>query len=180
MKENIIHSLRKKHGINQAELARRVGSHSTMISRWERSGDIPSEKFLPVLCEIFNVEEQEILSGFSICKEEKCRKKTYKEDLCIDHYRDANKIFVQSTILDNLEALNTLGERLRYLREYREYSTENLGRIFGVTDATIKAWESNNLDPSLMMIIDISNFFKVSTRLLEKGHNNIREETLDE
>lgn len=57
----------------------------------------------------------------------------------------------------------TLNENIRQLRLARNLSQVDLAKALGVTKQSISNWENNNIQPSIDMLIRVSEFFSVST-----------------
>lgn len=57
----------------------------------------------------------------------------------------------------------TLNENIRQLRLARNLSQVDLAKALGVTKQSISNWENNNIQPSIDMLIRVSDFFSVST-----------------
>lgn len=57
----------------------------------------------------------------------------------------------------------TLNENIKKLRLARNLSQVDLAKALGVTKQSISNWENNNIQPSVDMLIRISDFFSVST-----------------
>lgn len=57
----------------------------------------------------------------------------------------------------------TLNENIKQLRLARNLSQVDLAKALGVTKQSISNWENNNIQPSIDMLIRISDFFSVST-----------------
>ncbi|MDE7339516.1 MAG: helix-turn-helix domain-containing protein [Lachnospiraceae bacterium] len=60
----------------------------------------------------------------------------------------------------------TLNENIRQLRLARNLSQVDLAKALGVTKQSISNWENNNIQPSIDMLIRLSQFFSVSTDYL--------------
>ena len=58
------------------------------------------------------------------------------------------------------------GMRLKKLRTEKELTQQDLANILGVTRSTISAYETDALYPSIEVLIEISNYFQVSTDYL--------------
>jgi len=54
------------------------------------------------------------------------------------------------------------GKRLKLLREEKEMSQEELGRVLNVTQQTVNNYENAKRAPNLEMLCKIADFFKVS------------------
>jgi len=57
----------------------------------------------------------------------------------------------------------TLNENIKQLRLARNLSQVDLAKKLGVTKQSISNWENNNIQPSIYMLIRLSNYFSVST-----------------
>jgi len=62
--------------------------------------------------------------------------------------------------------MKMFGERLRDLRKEKGLSAKALGKLVGVSDATIINWENNVNDILGENLVAISKFFDVSTDYL--------------
>ena len=60
--KNIL-KLRKKQGLTQAELARRLNISDKAVSKWENGGGYPEITLLPALSKIFGVSVDYLLKG---------------------------------------------------------------------------------------------------------------------
>ena len=56
-----------------------------------------------------------------------------------------------------------LNENIKRLRLARNLSQVDLAKSLGVTKQSISNWENNNIQPSIDMLIRVSDFFHVST-----------------
>jgi transcriptional regulator with XRE-family HTH domain len=61
------------------------------------------------------------------------------------------------------------GDRIKALRKERGLSQSELGEIVGLTFSALSAIEVNKNSPSWELIVELSNFFEVSTDYLLKG-----------
>ena len=59
-----------------------------------------------------------------------------------------------------------LNEQIRELRNIRGISQIQLANKLGVTKQSVSNWENDNILPSIEMLVQIANFFKVSTDYL--------------
>lgn len=58
------------------------------------------------------------------------------------------------------------GEKIKQLRKQANLTQEELGKKLGVAKNTVSYWESNDSQPSLDTIKEISNLFQVSVDYL--------------
>lgn len=58
---------------------------------------------------------------------------------------------------------NTIGSRIRYVREKLGYTGEEFGKCLNVTKVAISNWENDNRKPDLDTIVRIANLGNVST-----------------
>lgn len=57
----------------------------------------------------------------------------------------------------------TLNENIKQMRLARNLSQVDLAKALGVTKQSVSNWENNNIQPSIDMLIRLSDFFSVST-----------------
>lgn len=67
--------------------------------------------------------------------------------------------------------MNTLGERIKYLRKSSNTSQDTLSRETGISRSNISKIESNGIDPSANAVMAIARFFRVSSDWLLTGEN---------
>ncbi|SFR12397.1 helix-turn-helix domain-containing protein [Desulfoscipio geothermicus] len=58
--------------------------------------------------------------------------------------------------------MDTLGERLRYLRKSKNLKREELAAIIGLTPRVITFYETGDRDPSLKVLLALADYFDVS------------------
>lgn len=58
--------------------------------------------------------------------------------------------------------MKIFGERLKELRTEHKFTQKNLGELLGVSHNTIHSWESNLQEPSLEMLVRLTDIFDVS------------------
>lgn len=61
---------------------------------------------------------------------------------------------------------NTLGSRIKYVREKLEYTGEEFGKLLNVTKVAISNWENDNRKPDVDMIVKIAKLGNVTTDFL--------------
>lgn len=59
-----------------------------------------------------------------------------------------------------------LGNRIRELRKLRGVSQVDLAKALNVTKQSVSNWENANIQPSIDMLISLSEYFNVSTDYL--------------
>ena len=59
-----------------------------------------------------------------------------------------------------------LNEQIRTLRKARKMSQVELGKRLGVTKSCICNWESDNVQPSIEMLVRLASLFSVTTDYL--------------
>lgn len=62
--------------------------------------------------------------------------------------------------------MKIFGERLKDLREEKGLSILALGKLIGVSDASICRWENNTSDVKAEQIVIVAKFFNVSADYL--------------
>lgn len=68
--------------------------------------------------------------------------------------------------------MDTIGQRIRYLRNRHKLSMEDLGQQIDSNSATISNLENDKSIPGGKILIALSNYFKVSTDWILKGEQN--------
>lgn len=71
------------------------------------------------------------------------------------------------------------GDRLRDLREKREYSLEGLGKKFGLTKYQMHRYETGASDPASTLISEFADFFGVTTDYLHGRDDTIPDDKYD-
>ena len=71
-----------------------------------------------------------------------------------------------------IPASDTIGSRLRCLREEHEMTLKELADEFGCIPQTIRTWERNQFNPGIHFIILYSEYFGVSTDWILKGRDH--------
>lgn len=59
-----------------------------------------------------------------------------------------------------------VADRIRALREQRELTQTDLAKQLGITRSSVNAWEMGISVPSTQYIVELAQFFKVSTDYL--------------
>ena len=59
-----------------------------------------------------------------------------------------------------------LGQRINELRHSHGWSQVELAKRLGVAKQTVSNWENENIQPSIEMLVRLSNIFNVSTDYL--------------
>lgn len=67
----------------------------------------------------------------------------------------------------------SIGESIKNLREFNNMTRNNLADILNVTSKTIGNWENNERQPSLDIVIKLSEIFNVPTDYILKGKMDI-------
>jgi transcriptional regulator with XRE-family HTH domain len=66
------------------------------------------------------------------------------------------------------------GKRLKMLREEKEMSQDDLGRVLNVTQQTVNNYENAKRAPNLEMLCKIADFFEVSKDYLLEQSDDFR------
>ena len=56
-----------------------------------------------------------------------------------------------------------LNERIRKLRQERNWSQVDLAKMLNVTKQSVSNWENDNIQPSIEMLVKLARVFSVST-----------------
>lgn len=59
-----------------------------------------------------------------------------------------------------------IAERIKFLREQKNYTQTELAKKLGITRSSVNAWEMGISVPSTQYIVELSNMFSVSTDYL--------------
>lgn len=68
----------------------------------------------------------------------------------------------------------TLGQRIKELREEKELTQEELGKLISISKASLSKYEADIIQPNNETIVFLANFFNVSTDYL-LCRTNVRE-----
>lgn len=69
--------------------------------------------------------------------------------------------------------VETLGSRLRQLRESKHFKQEQIARLLNVNKTTVSYYENNIRQPSYLTLIRIASIFNVSTDYLLGCQRNL-------
>ena len=64
-------------------------------------------------------------------------------------------------------------EKLKYLREKRNISQQELGDRFGVTRSSVSSWEAGINEPILKTFVEMTSYFNVSADYLLSLDNKL-------
>lgn len=59
-----------------------------------------------------------------------------------------------------------IADRIKALRESKNYTQNDLAKLLGITRSSVNAWEMGISVPSTQYIVELANIFKVSTDYL--------------
>ncbi|BFH14053.1 helix-turn-helix domain-containing protein [Paenibacillus melissococcoides] len=65
--------------------------------------------------------------------------------------------------------MNTIGERIKYLRDLKGLSMGKLEKALGVAGGSVDKWEKDKSVPGGKALINLSNYFSVSVDWILKG-----------
>lgn len=110
-----IRHCRERMGMDQGELASRVGVTANAVSNWERGRARPDISLLPVLCDVFGISLYELYG-----LRDPYRKTTAGEEQLIDGYRLLSPAMQQvvDDLVSGLIAAQTQSRPTRVLTEY--------------------------------------------------------------
>ena len=74
--------------------------------------------------------------------------------------------------MSSLSTTETLGDKVRKLREQKGWTQADLARKLELTRASVNAWEMGISVPSTRCIVELAQLFHVSTDLLLGLHSN--------
>ena len=73
--------------------------------------------------------------------------------------------------------METIGERIKKLRESHNLTSAQFGEIAGVTKGAVSQWESDITDPKAMPLMKISRDFNISIDYLLFGEDENEDQT---
>lgn len=62
--------------------------------------------------------------------------------------------------------MSDFSKNLKELRIEKGLSQQELAQIFNVTQSTVAKWESGDREPNFSILIELSNYFNISTDIL--------------
>lgn len=62
--------------------------------------------------------------------------------------------------------MNNFSKNLKELRIEKGLSQQELAQILNVTQSTVAKWESGDREPNFSILIELSNYFNISTDIL--------------
>ncbi len=62
--------------------------------------------------------------------------------------------------------MSKFSKNLKELRIEKGLSQQELAQIFNVTQSTVAKWESGDREPNFSILIELSNYFNISTDIL--------------
>lgn len=62
--------------------------------------------------------------------------------------------------------MNYFSKNLKELRIEKGLSQQELAQILNVTQSTVAKWESGDREPNFSILIELSNYFNISTDIL--------------
>ena len=100
-----ISKYRKKSGLSQAELAKKIGVKNSTVSSWERGANAPDIETLFSICKLFNVTVADMFGCDTVDYNDKLTVHGFEKDLVIS-YRKADE--VDKTIVRRTLKLDTV------------------------------------------------------------------------
>ena len=82
------------------------------------------------------------------------------------NYHFANILYNLKRGVNRMNKGNTLGSRIKYVREKMNYTGEEFGKLLNVTKVAVSNWENDNRKPDVDMIVKIANLSNVTTDFL--------------
>lgn len=166
--KNLMYTLRKEKKLSMKDIASQIGVNTTTIGKWERGISAPSDVKMVRLAEILEVDIEIIDDIWPRCAIKGCNNIRHFTELCAFHA--SRRVTITDNVMsEQLKNAQTLGERLRILRTEKSIPPPFIAKTFGVTLDTLCAWEEDTLKPTLMTTLDFAQYYKVTTRFLEKG-----------
>lgn len=125
---------RKKNGLTQEELAKKLGVTNQSVSKWESAQCCPDIALLPALADIFEISIDELFGR----KSEKeihydlCSELPWKDDNTIRVFRTLGKKILQSA--EEKEPINVTFPKDCYKTDGRFFKVEVMGNMNGDTN----------------------------------------------
>jgi transcriptional regulator with XRE-family HTH domain len=169
MEGNLIKTLRQERNLTRKEFGLLIDVHESSVYRWEHDQGNPKPMHIKRISEVFNkpISELEKLLP-PVCSTPNCKRYSYQAGLCQNHFNRSLKQEKQERRIRDMK-IQTIGERIRYLRKEHQQSVQDFASEMGVTSDTITAWEENRITPKIAMIVEISSYFQVDSRFVERG-----------
>lgn len=67
----------------------------------------------------------------------------------------------------------TLGERINYYRQLKGYTAKELGKLLGVSGATVSQWQTNKTSPRPDKVQELANIFDIDVTELLEGKESL-------
>lgn len=133
---NRLNELRKKKKLTQVEMAKLLMVTQGAYQKWEAGSREPSFEMLMRIADILEVTIDFLLGRVDVVSLK------YNYDLV------------------NLESI---GERLRFLRKTKNVTQEEVSKCLSLGQGTYSRWEKGTLEPSLNHVVKLSKYFEITT-----------------
>lgn len=161
--------LRLENNMTQTDVVDKFNSiyHTTFnkstISQYENGKRKPDISILENWAEFFDVSIDYLLGHIDIKKYNlDTPNLTDKEQSMLNDYRLLNV----NGKKEKENNIKKIGKRLRDLREEKNITQEELGKILGTSHVTIGRYENGERIPKLDILMDLANYFSVSLDFL--------------
>ncbi len=132
---NKIRTLRKKQGINQEQLAERIGVSFQAVSKWENDIAMPDITLVPVIAQYFGVSIDELLSYDSAEKDEEIERIVYEAAECRETDPEKGRAILEEG-LNKYPENDILLNNLLYVINYSKNPDETIALASRLIDKT--------------------------------------------
>lgn len=133
---NRLNELRKKKKLTQVEMAKLLMVTQGAYQKWEAGSREPSFEMLMRIADILEVTIDFLLGRVDVVS------------LKYDY---------------ELVNLESIGERLRFLRKTKNVTQEEVSKCLSLGQGTYSRWEKGILEPSLNYVVKLSKYFEITT-----------------
>lgn len=133
---NRLNELRKKKKLTQVEMAKLLMVTQGAYQKWEAGSREPSFEMLMRIADSLEVSLDFLLGRVN-----------------------------RNNFSSNYEFMNleSIGERLKYLREHKNIKQEEIAGYLKIDQGTYSRWEKGTLEPSLNHVVKLSKYFEITT-----------------
>ncbi|MDT2749608.1 helix-turn-helix transcriptional regulator [Streptococcus parauberis] len=133
---NRLNELRKKKKLTQVEMAKLLMVTQGAYQKWEAGSREPSFEMLMRIADILEVTIDFLLGRVDVVS------------LKYDY---------------ELVNLESIGERLRFLRKTKNVTQEEVSKCLSIGQGTYSRWEKGTLEPCLNHVVKLSKYFGITT-----------------
>lgn len=154
--------LRTIKNLNQKEFSNAIKIGQSRLSEFESNKTKPSFDTLYSIKEMFNISLDWLISGEGEPFTNTDFNTSSLQLNSTNINKSENKISKDSEI-------NTIGQRIKYLRISRGLSLQELAELLGKSKGNISGYENDKFEPSAKTIISLAKYFEISTDWILNG-----------